>query len=46
MDILSDGASILLGITVGEILVSIIYYIALKVLFKRFEENKDNLVVT
>ena len=46
MDILPDGASILVGITAGEILFSIVYYLTLKILFKRFEENKDTLAVT
>ena len=45
-DILTDGACILVGITLGEILSAIVFYIALKILFKRFEENKDTLVVT
>ncbi len=46
IDILPDGACILVGIMLGEILVSIVFYITLKILFKRFEENKDTLVVT
>lgn len=46
VDILTDGACILVGITLGETLSAIIYYVALKILFKRFGENKDTLVVT
>ncbi|WP_296798124.1 MATE family efflux transporter [uncultured Methanobrevibacter sp.] len=46
VDILPDGACVLVGITVGEILFSIVYYLTLKILFKRFEENKDTLAVT
>ena len=46
IDILPDGACILVGITAGEILFPIVYYLTLKILFKIFEENKDTLVVT
>ncbi len=46
IDILPDGACILVGITAGEILFPIVYYLTLKILFKRFEENKDTLAVT
>ena len=45
-DIFPNGASILIGITLGEFLFSMLYYITLKILFKRFEKNKDSLVVT
>lgn len=46
VDILPDGACILVGITLGEIMFSIIYYATLKLMFVRFEKNKDELVVT
>lgn len=45
-DIFPNGASILIGITLGEFLFSMMYYITLKILFKRFEKNKESLVVT
>lgn len=45
-NIFPNGASVLIGITLGEVLFSIVYYITLKILFKRFEKNKESLVVT
>jgi O-antigen/teichoic acid export membrane protein len=44
IDMLPEGASILIGIIFGEVLFSIVYYIALKMLFKRFEKNKEFVV--
>ena len=43
---LPAGADILVGITLGEIIFSAVYFATLKLMLKRFKKNKDNLAVT
>lgn len=38
--------SVLVGITLGEIIFAAVYFICIKLLVKRFEKNKDSLTVT
>ena len=45
-DLMPYGTSVLVGITIGEVIFSAIYFITLKLLFRKFKSNKDTLVVT
>jgi Na+-driven multidrug efflux pump len=45
-DIFHNGACVLVGIAIGEIVYSSLYIITFKILFKRFKEHKDELVTT
>ena len=46
MDILPKGMCILVGITLGELIIGMVYFITLKLLLKRFKANKEHLRVT
>ena len=45
-EILGNGACVLVGIAIGEIVYSSLYIITFKILFKRFKEHRDELVTT
>ena len=43
---LEPGHCVLVGIAVGEIIFSAVYFICIKLLFRKFDRNKDTLTVT
>ena len=46
LDAFPEGVSVLVGLTLGEIIFSAVYFITLKLLLKRFDSHKDQLQVT
>lgn len=45
-DIIGGGASVLISITLGDVIFAIIYFITLRLLIWKFKRQKDDLVVT